>query len=108
MKRICAAGGVGGYKTNHSLRVTSATRLFQNGAEEQLIMEVTGHRSTEGVCLYKRVSSEQREALSDVLDTATNGKTSTTDTTPTNETGVTKYPNVFTVCTCTYIGNVHI
>ena len=90
VKRICAAGGVGGYKTNHSLRVTLATRLFQNGAEEQLIMGVTGHRSTEGVRLYKRVSSEQREALSDVLNTATNGKTPTNGTTPTNETGVKK------------------
>jgi len=53
VKRICGAGGVGGYKTNHSLQVTSATRLFQNGAEEQLIMGVTGHRSTEGVRTYK-------------------------------------------------------
>ena len=40
VKKICAAGGVGGYKTNHSLRVTSATCLFQNGADEQLIMEL--------------------------------------------------------------------
>lgn len=54
-------------------------------------MGVTGHHSTEGVRLYKRVSSEQREALSDVLNTAaTNGKTPTTGTMPTNETGVKK------------------
>ena len=53
-------------------------------------MGVTGHCSTEGVRLYKRVSSEQWEALSDVLNTATNGKTPTTGTTPTNETGVKK------------------
>jgi len=90
VKRICGAGGVGGYKTNHSLRVTSATCLFQNGAEEQLIMGVTGHHSTEGVCTYKRVSSEQQEALSDILNTATNGKTPTTGTMPTNDTGVKK------------------
>lgn len=59
-------------------------RLFQNGAEEQLIMGVTGHHSTEGVRTYKRVSSEQREALSDILNTATTG------TTPTNDIGVKK------------------
>ena len=81
---------IGGYKTNHSLWVTSATRLFQNGAEEQLIMGVTGHHSTEGVRTYKRVSSEQREALPDILNTATNGKTSTTSKMPTNDTGVKK------------------
>ena len=28
-----------GFKTNHSLRVTSATRLFQGGVDEQLIMD---------------------------------------------------------------------
>lgn len=53
-------------------------------------MGVTGHRSTEGVRTYKRVSSEQREALSDILNTATNGKTPTTGTMPTNDTGVKK------------------
>ena len=37
-------------------------------------MGVTGHRSTEGVRTYKQVSSEQREALSDILNTATNTK----------------------------------
>jgi len=53
-------------------------------------MGVTGHHSTEGVRLYKGVSSEQRETLSDVLNTATNGKTPVTGTMPTNETGVKK------------------
>ena len=38
VSRICKKAGVSGYKTNHSLRVTSATRLFQNGIDEQLIM----------------------------------------------------------------------
>ena len=43
--RICKQAGVSGFKTNHSLRVTSATRMFQNGIDEQLIMSNTGHRS---------------------------------------------------------------
>ena len=33
MKRLCGASGLSGCKTNHSLRVTAATRLFQSGAE---------------------------------------------------------------------------
>ena len=68
IKRLCLKGGVGGYKTNHSLRVTSATRLFQSGADEQLIMERTGHRSTDGVRVYKRSSAEQQAMLSKLLN----------------------------------------
>ena len=33
--RICAAAGIEGFKTNHSLRVITATRLFQAGVQEQ-------------------------------------------------------------------------
>ncbi len=68
MTRLCAAAGIGGFKTNHSLRATAATRLYQSGVDEQLVMERTGHRSLEGVRTYKRTSSEQREALSDILN----------------------------------------
>lgn len=39
--RMCAAAGIKGYKTNHSLRATAATRLYQAGVDEQLIMEKT-------------------------------------------------------------------
>ena len=41
MSSMCATAGIGGYKTNHSLRVTSASRLYQTGVDEQLIMEHT-------------------------------------------------------------------
>lgn len=56
-----------GYKTNHSLKATAATRLFQAGIDEQLIMEKTGHRSLEGVRSYKRTNIKQQENISDVL-----------------------------------------
>ena len=36
-------------------------------------MSRTGHRSVGGVRAYKRVSDEQRQALSDVLNTAPDG-----------------------------------
>ena len=35
---------------------TAATRLYNAGVDEQLIMETTGHRSLEGVRSYKRTS----------------------------------------------------
>lgn len=65
--RLCKQAGISGYKTNHSLRVTSATRLFQNGIDEQLIMSHTGHRSIEGVRSYKRISEEQKKSVSGIL-----------------------------------------
>ena len=65
---LCQVSGMSGYKTNHSLRVTTAM-LFQAGVEEQLIMSRTGHQSLDGVRTYKRVPEEQ---VSSVLNSATN------------------------------------
>ena len=45
---LCRKAGITGHKTNHSLRVTTATKLYEKGVPEQLIMERTGHRSVEG------------------------------------------------------------
>ncbi len=73
VKRLCQEAGIQGFKTNHSLRVSNATRLFQSGVDEQLIMTRTGHRSVQGVRTYKRVSEDQKQALSSVLNAATNG-----------------------------------
>jgi hypothetical protein len=42
---LCARAGFSGNFSNHSLRGTTATRLFQNGVDEQLICNVTGHSS---------------------------------------------------------------
>ena len=66
--RLCKEAGVQGYKTNHSLRATITSRMYHAGVEEQMIMERTGHRSTEGVRSYKRTSDKQRQALSDLLN----------------------------------------
>ena len=46
---------------------TVATRLYQAGVDEQLIMEKTGHRSLEGLRSYKRTNMEQQKNLSDIL-----------------------------------------
>ena len=67
IKRLCSIAGITGRKTNHSLRATAATRLFQKGIDEQLIMKVTGHRSIDGVRAYKRPSIEQFKEISGVL-----------------------------------------
>ena len=50
---VCKEAGILGFKTNHSLRATAATRLYASGIDEQLVMERTGHRSIEGIRSYK-------------------------------------------------------
>ena len=60
--------GFTGYFTIHSLRATTATRLFSAGIDERLIMSRTGHSSTEGVRAYKRTSMQLYELTSDVLN----------------------------------------
>ena len=67
VQRICLAAGVDGFKTNYSLRVTTATRLFRAGVDEQLIMQRTGHRSIDGIRVYKRTSEEQQKTVSAIL-----------------------------------------
>lgn len=46
---MCKEAGMVGKYTNHSLRATAATALFQSGISEQAIMDRTGHRSVEGM-----------------------------------------------------------
>lgn len=58
-----------GKYTNHSLRATSVTRLFDAGVDEQLIMAHTGHSSTSGVRSYKRITEKLQEITSSVLNT---------------------------------------
>ena len=45
VSHILKQAGVSGFFTNHSLRATSVTRLFDAGLDEQLIMARTGHSS---------------------------------------------------------------
>ena len=67
VSNMCKECGIQGFRTNHSLRATAATRLYASGVDEQLVMERTGHRSIEGIRSYKRTSSEQQQAVSDIL-----------------------------------------
>ena len=36
---MCKECGIDGYKTNHSLRATAATRLYESGIDEQLVKQ---------------------------------------------------------------------
>ena len=62
--------GAQGHYTNHSLCRTCATRLVQEGVDEQRIMAVTGHRSADGVRVYKEVSHTQQEEMSKIIQSS--------------------------------------
>jgi integrase len=49
VKRMCEEANIEGVKTNHSLRATAETQMFEQGAPEKLIQERTGHRFLEGL-----------------------------------------------------------
>ena len=55
-----------GYFTNHSLRRSTTTRLFQAGVDKKLIREITGHRS-DAIDKYAVTSDAQRTDISDIL-----------------------------------------
>ena len=67
---MCSKAGISGFKTNHSLPATSATRLYHQGVDEQLIMERTGHRSIESVRSYKRTDKQQEKRIPNLLQQA--------------------------------------
>ena len=66
MECMCQEAGIADKKTNHSLRATGASALFNAGVPEKMIREVTGHRSN-ALQLYERPTLEQRQEASSVL-----------------------------------------
>ena len=66
--RLIREVGIDGYFTNHSLRVTATTRLYDSQIDEASIMQCTGHQSVEGVCAYKRSSNKLCEVTSAILN----------------------------------------
>ena len=68
VKQVCKDAGLDGYYTNHSLRSTAATRMYQSDTPEQVIQEITGHRSL-AVRSYKRTSNYQHKVASNSIFT---------------------------------------
>ena len=52
--------------SNNSLRATTASRLYANNVDEQLITEQTGHQSN-AVCRYKCSNFDQKMEVSHLL-----------------------------------------
>ena len=64
--KLAEQAGLKGKFSNHSLRATAASRLYNANVDEQLISEVTGHRSN-AVRSYKRTSNDQLKSVSNIL-----------------------------------------
>ena len=65
---LCKTARIPGFRTNHSLWATAATRLYNAGLDEQQVIEQTGHCSLDGVSGYEHTSVHQKEVLSDILN----------------------------------------
>ncbi len=66
IKNLCLEAGITGKRSNHSLRATSATHLYEAEMDEQLIQECTGHRSN-AVRGYKRTSTGLQKKVCQTL-----------------------------------------
>ena len=73
MKEMCSLAGFNGNFTNHSGKVTCATRLFQSNIDEQLIMCQTGYRSA-AVRQYKRPTADHDKQIAAILQPPSPGK----------------------------------
>ena len=74
VKKMCQEAGLDGNFTNHSLRASGATQLFQNDVPEKVIQEVTGHRSTKALRQYERVAIKQKQVASNILTSGSSSK----------------------------------
>ena len=53
--------------TNHSLRATSATRMYTQNIPEKIIAEMTGHRSLAGLRAYENTTTLQKKTVTKTL-----------------------------------------
>ena len=58
--------GLEGFFTNHSLRRSSTTCLFQAGVPKKIICEFTGHRS-DALDRYEVTSEDQKEKVTKII-----------------------------------------
>ena len=66
-EKMCNMAGISGNKTNHSLKATRATHMYESGVPEKLIQERIGHNSLEALRLYERSSAGQHQTVSKIL-----------------------------------------
>ena len=71
VKELCKKAGIEENRTDHSLRVTTATRGIEQGIPDKLLMERTGHQSVSSLHMHQRLMEYQRKVVSLTLDDVT-------------------------------------
>ena len=67
VKEMFRQANIEGNFTNHSLRATCATQLFNAGVPEVLVQKQTGHKSLDSLRLYERVTTSQKKVVSGII-----------------------------------------
>lgn len=67
IKSMMDEAAIKGNFTNHSLRVTTVTRLFDHGQDIKVIKNQTGHRS-DALLSYRRIDGDKLEEVSNILN----------------------------------------
>ena len=68
MSKISEKGNLSTNFINHSLRATSASRLFASNVPGKLIQEKTGHRSLAGLHAYEQTTAKQQKNITKNLE----------------------------------------
>ena len=68
VKHLCEKAGIEGHYTNHSLRVTTATRGLEKEIAEKYVMERTGHRDVRSLQRYQRPNVQKKIEISRAFD----------------------------------------
>ena len=69
-KEMCKQAGLVGDFTNHSIRATAVTRMYESGLTEKMIMKRSGHRSTDDVRVYQRGDASAQIKVSNALSSS--------------------------------------
>ncbi len=71
LKRMLDSAGIDSTnKTNHSLRATAISHMFQSSVAQKVVKERSGHLSKEGLTPYERTTAQQQKAVCKVLGDA--------------------------------------
>ena len=78
VKNVMETAGFKGQFTNHSLRATTVTRLFDGQQDVKVIKEQTGHRS-DAVLSYRRVNDSKKQQVTRIISEATHPPSANSD-----------------------------
>ena len=81
IKSLFADANIEGFYTNHSLRRTKISRLFQGGAKKEDIKKETGHSSDSGLLAYRELSVTEKRRFQQLCQEESCGATSSVEIT---------------------------